>query len=109
MVKIPKSDQEDGVEGKVGDSFEVKCVHASNPFNLDCVADGPGKARWADYQPCPGSFPMRGIASQIIHLSDSALPVERCVSFVHTLTIFMSRVNNQLRRTYSLTIVYKFP
>ena len=61
MVTIPNSDQEDGIEGKVGDSFKVYCVDANNPFTLKCLADGPGKARWADYQPCAGSFHMRGV------------------------------------------------
>ena len=61
MEKIPNSDQKDGVEGKVGDSVKVSCVDASNPFTLECLADGPGKARWADYQPCNGSFHMGGV------------------------------------------------
>ena len=61
LERIPNSDKIDGIEGMVGDTMEVNCVEASNPFQLKCVANGPGKARWDDYSPCNGSFDMRGV------------------------------------------------
>ena len=51
--KVPNSDKEDGIFGKVGDSVSVTCNGRAS-FAVRCLGVGPGEAIWTGFEPCPG-------------------------------------------------------
>ena len=44
ITKIPKSDKEDGITGKVGETASVKYNSVAEPFAVTFLGVGPGKA-----------------------------------------------------------------
>jgi len=50
--KIPNSDKEDVITGKVGEAVLVKCNGASDSFAITCTAVGPETAFWSGFVSC---------------------------------------------------------
>ena len=53
LKKIPNSNKEDGITGKVGDAVYVKC-NGQDPSFVTCTGVGPETAAWTGFSACFG-------------------------------------------------------
>merc|ERR1712150_209050 len=53
LTKIPNSNKEDGITGKVGDAVYVKC-NGQDPSFVTCTGVGSETAAWTGFSPCFG-------------------------------------------------------
>ena len=69
LTKVPNSDKEEGITGKVNDKVEVKCNGDTEAAVVLCNPAGPAKATWSRIQKCKKGETLQlfGLVSRLEH------------------------------------------